>query len=697
MNDEDDTIPPRFPSIRIWLCGPFQMEWVDPTSGATLSAADPTTSSRDRAAALSLLALLLCQPNRQAHRDWIMEQFWPEGRRDVAIHRLENIFSYLRKVLRPPLGGESLLRSITGKKTGGPSYCLEAHPKLWVDTDALIWNVEQAARMERFGEDALPFWQRAFELLKRGLFLVDDPYDPYASWVKEQREYLQGYYRQCVHALARLYIARAGEAGKAEALLMLRTYWQQARTDQDALRPLLELLGKQERYQEAEEYYQQLLAALVDLGPDEAGQPRVPDARTGDIRDYLRTKQIQRERSLMYSAEENKLLASPSSLTSTRQGETLIPFSNSNAQGLLEANQILEGNIMDQLRRQILVQTLKGTGVAIFASQDTVFHSEIAERLAQALTRPSSIDEKTLLYLERRVETYWQDRNDVALSAWNLLPYVIEDLQKITTLLEGSLRPTVRTHLHSIAGTAAMLIGELHYDMSNYAQARSFQKLAITAAHEANNAALEAVAWGRNSFAWTYDGRPNEACNSIQRTHRLAWSVNSTVRAWLAAVEAEIHAHLGDREACLRAIKEAANVEDEKYRPRDSYWIHFDQSLFAGYQGASFLRLSRLGHQDLIQNAQAALQNGLDLLDPSMKRRQPTLFVDLAGTYVQQQNIEQACGCAIKAVDIATQINSKVSVQRLLTLRATLEPWKETRYVQDLDKAIGPLLTSGGH
>jgi DNA-binding SARP family transcriptional activator len=688
--------PAAFPQLRIWLCGPFRMAWIDITSGAALPPSDASTGGRDWAAAIFLLALLLRQPNRQAHRDWIMEQFWPEGSRSVAVHRLENIFSALRKLLRPPSGGESLLHSISGKKSSGPSYCLAAYPKLWVDTDAVIWNVEQACRMERFGDDALPFWERAFVLAKSGPFLVDEPYEPYATWVTEQREYLQGYARQCVHALARLYLAKYGEAGKAEALLLLRTCWQQHKTDEDALRPLLELLGEQECYQEAEEYYQQYLAALAELGLDEEGQPRTPDARTCDIREYLRTKQIQRERSLMYSAKENKLLASSPSLALTRQREALAPFSNSSSQGILEADRILEGNIMDQLRRQLLVQTLKGTGVAIFASQDIALHSEIAERLAQALTRPSSIDEKTLVYLERRVETYWQDRNDVALPAWNLLPYVIEDLQKITALLEGSLRPAVRTHLCSIAGAAAMLIGELHYDMSNYAQARSFQKIAITAAYEADNAALEAVAWGRNSFAWTYDGGLVEARNSIQQTHRLAWSVNSTVRAWLAAVEAEIHAHLGDREACLKALKGAANVEDGKHRPKDNYWIHFDQSLFAGYQGVSFLRLSSSGHQDLMQNAQTALQDALDLLDPSMKRRQPTLFVDLAGTYVQQQNIEQACGCAVKAVDIATQINSKVSVQRLLALRDTLEPWKETRYVQDLDKAIGPLLTSRG-
>src|SRR5438552_2610471 len=226
VSNDSENSSSAFPLRRIGLCGPFRMEWVDSATGAALPPSDASTGGRDWAAAIALLALLLCQPNRQAHRDWVMEQFWPEGKRDVAIHRLENIFTCLRKLLRPPTGGESLVRSTIGKKNSGTSYCLEAYPKLWVDCDALTWQVEQAARMERFGDDAFPFWERAFTLLKRGPFLVDDSYEHYAAWVKEQREHLDGYARQCVHALAHLYLARYADAGKAEALLLLRTYWQ---------------------------------------------------------------------------------------------------------------------------------------------------------------------------------------------------------------------------------------------------------------------------------------------------------------------------------------------------------------------------------------------------------------------------------------------------------------------------------------
>jgi DNA-binding SARP family transcriptional activator len=291
MNEIQEVLCSWPPLVRIWLCGPFQLEWIDPTTKQAFPVSAQDVQGRDRAQALSLLKLLLCQPERQAHRDWIMEQFWPEHSRSVATHRLENVFSALRKLLISPSGSESLLHSTRGKKQSGVLYSLSAYPQIWVDTDAITWNVEQAARMERFGDDSLPLWQRAFDLLKRGPLLSDEPY---AAWVNDRRESLEGYARQCIHALAHLYLARYGEAGKAEATLLLRTYWQQHKTDEDALRPLLELLGEQEHYQEAEEYYQQLLVALRDVGGGEHGEPREPDSRTSDIRAYLSTKQIRR-------------------------------------------------------------------------------------------------------------------------------------------------------------------------------------------------------------------------------------------------------------------------------------------------------------------------------------------------------------------------------------------------------------------
>ncbi|MBV9688169.1 MAG: winged helix-turn-helix domain-containing protein [Ktedonobacteraceae bacterium] len=268
--------------IRIYTFGLLRIEWVDQHSGYAAAIPPEKLAIKDGMAALWLLKLLLSQPHRYALRDEIMEYFWPEASSTAAAKRLDNVVYALRKLLRPPASPQ-VLQLIQGHTNNGSGYQLAAYPHIWVDADAFAWYVEQAARMERFGDESLSLWETASHLAARGTYLADERY---SEWAMQRRAILEGQYRQCVHRLAALY-RQQGNTTLAE--LRLRTYWQTHPTDEDALRPLLELLGEQERYQEAQTYYQHLLAVLQEEGRD-------PDGRTQDIAEYLRTKQITRQR-----------------------------------------------------------------------------------------------------------------------------------------------------------------------------------------------------------------------------------------------------------------------------------------------------------------------------------------------------------------------------------------------------------------
>src|SRR6266566_4724711 len=258
-------------------------------------------------------------------------------------------------------------------------------------------------------------------------------------------------------------------------------------TDQDALYRLMHLLVEQACIDEALSYYEQCKHALAALGKQPADHIRA-------LVDSLRVTPQQDAWYLVHGM--------PKALSSEYSEQRIAPPSLIHlAQSIIGAGSKREEQEMDRLRRQLLQGILRVTGASVIAPYSTLLNSDSVERLSRALTRPASLDKQTLHYLERRIGNYWQDRNDVILPAQDLLPYVIEDLHKVTALLEGSLLPTVRVHLCSLAGEASMLVGELYYDMSNYAQARVFHDVAIIAAHEANNMALEAVAWARKSFA----------------------------------------------------------------------------------------------------------------------------------------------------------------------------------------------------
>jgi tetratricopeptide (TPR) repeat protein len=235
--------------------------------------------------ALNLLKLLLSRPQRFAPADWLLEQFCRGEGEAFSTKRLDTLAWLLRDLLCPP-AYESLRRQVVAhiRAMSGAGYQLAGYPLVWVDAEALSWHVEQAVRMERFGDDPLPFWQRAYELARRGEYLPDEAY---SEWAEARREEIAGLRRQSVLALARLYPEREGRAGEEQALVILRSYWTEHPRDEDALRPLMELLARRDCYQEALEYYEQLCAVL-----EEDGQQ--PDAHTRDVAEYVRTKQIQR-------------------------------------------------------------------------------------------------------------------------------------------------------------------------------------------------------------------------------------------------------------------------------------------------------------------------------------------------------------------------------------------------------------------
>lgn len=649
--------------VRVWLFGAFHVERRNEAGIRETS----DKSHWEKGYTRPLFKRLLSAGGRRLERLTLIDDLWPHPESPELVERYLNDAAYqLRKALRPA----QLLKTF-GHASG---YALADQSLLWVDADACEALMKEAEQIGRTSAPALPLLEQAKAHFARGDFLEGES----GLWVYARRGTLERLHSRCRIWLAEAY-EQQGMSGQAE--MLYSALLEDTPSDEDVLCRLMGLLHRQGMSHAALRCYEETKKQLKHLG-----QRLSPTTDAFAKRFLSEPRQVE-----LYTEMETSNPTFPDKNRPLAQ----LSLRSSTTQDIIE-EQELEGTDMNHLRRQIIQQALRVTGAAVI-TDDIWLNTDIAERLSRVLAKPSSIDERILFYLDKRLRNYWQERNDAVLPTSNLLPFVIADIQRVTTLLEGSLSPNIRTHLCDIAGTAAMLIGELYYDMSNYEQARKFQNIAIRAAHEANNVALEIVAWGRKSFAWTYDGNTKAALNCIQMARTLANNLNPVITVWLAAVEAEIQANIGNHDACLKALRVATNIEDQNYDKAESYWIHFDRSLAAGYQGISFLKLSRFGQKNLINNAQTALKDALDLLDPSMKRRQPTLLVDLAGTYIQQRNIEQACECALQAMDIAAQIKSQVSLQRLHTLREDLEPWKETQYVINLDNHIYPLFTQERH
>ena len=189
-------------------------------------------------------------------------------------------------------------------------------------------------------------------------------------------------------------------------------------------------------------------------------------------------------------------------------------------------------------------------------------------------------------------------------------------------------------------------------------------------------------------MAWMYEGNLQESLSSIQKARHLSLSnTNYSVFAWFAAVEAEIQSKLSNSLACLKALDDAESIE--KQPNQDSYWLHFDRSSLTGYQGTCYRRLYHSDNpqtKSLLANAQKALMSSLAL--PVLVHRRPTILADLADTYIQQKEVEEACRLASEAIATASAIKSQRNIERVFALRSNLEPWRDTQHVKNLDEQL---------
>jgi tetratricopeptide (TPR) repeat protein len=141
----------------------------------------------------------------------------------------------------------------------GMRYALAEQERLWVDADAFEAKVTQALRAVDT-QDALPSWEEAYRLARRGQFLEDNLYQ---DWTQARRDTLHGKMSECVYALADLY------SGQQRYDLARELLWETVEThpgDEDTLYRLLLLLERQERYQAAWQLYRRAKDLLAQDG-----------------------------------------------------------------------------------------------------------------------------------------------------------------------------------------------------------------------------------------------------------------------------------------------------------------------------------------------------------------------------------------------------------------------------------------------
>ncbi len=367
--------------------------------------------------------------------------------------------------------------------------------------------------------------------------------------------------------------------------------------------------------------------------------------------------------------------------------ESLTPALNSTAFEIALPSQQAETRDMDKSRRDFL-QTLGFAGVVLTVSPQELLNPYPYEQLSRVLAKSSNIDETVLGELEAITKSYWRLRTTSA--SCDLISGVLGHLRTITKFLQAPQLPTIRRRLCSIASEVAQITGQIFFDLNDYNQARAYYKVSIDAAQEAENTALWAVGLGRMSFLSTYNGHANDAILLLQEAQYLATQRQDTpaiFRCWLAAVEAEAQSSIQKTKDCLITLEKAQLISHGE-PGEDLYWTGFNHSRLAGYTGVCFVNLRQP------KDAQVALNHALTLINPIHIRRRSTILTDIAATYIQLEEIDEACTFASQALTTLMLTKSGSVLRRMRKLRNDLKPWEATRAVKNLDEELIPILAS---
>lgn len=326
----------------------------------------------------------------------------------------------------------------------------------------------------------------------------------------------------------------------------------------------------------------------------------------------------------------------------------------------------------DEMNRRELLRIFSLTGAVMAAGVDW-------ERLATlGGQRPASAaDAAELAAMNAHLWAVFAGSRSKRLA----FPIVREQLGVVTVAMQRPQNGEIYQRLCAVAADLFQLAGEILFDATRYTDAAHCYTLAATAGREARSADLHACALTRHAFIGVYEGQPRSATPLLELAAGLAARGDHALstRYWVAAVQAEAYAGLGEQHATERALETSAGVTGMSGRIHNGGWLRFDGSRLAEERGTCY---AALGRPELAEAALlAALEGNLSA------RRRGGVHADLATTAVQRRGLGQAADYARPALDIARDTGSGVVGRKLTGLQRSLAPFmRDTRARQLRDQ-----------
>jgi transcriptional regulator with XRE-family HTH domain len=233
-----------------------------------------------------------------------------------------------------------------------------------------------------------------------------------------------------------------------------------------------------------------------------------------------------------------------------------------------------------------------------------------------------------------------------------LYPLVHHQLAVLVDRLHRARSAVEHRQLCVLSCELFQLAGEIFFDADRYTDAAYCYSLAASAGREVRSYDRWACALTRQAFVNLYDRQYVQAASVLDVAARIARHGDSqlSTRQWVAAVQAQAFAGLGDRDACERALETAEQVYHLTGPVNPGGWLRFDGGRLAEERGTCYLALGQIG---LAERTLLAAND-----DTMSLRRRGGLLTDLASLAARRQDLDRVIEYAGEAVGIAEQTRS---------------------------------------
>jgi tetratricopeptide (TPR) repeat protein len=397
-----------------------------------------------------------------------------------------------------------------------------------------------------------------------------------------------------------------------------------------------------------------------------------------------------RARAELFSDEPVSLTALPSGLVVARSVDELsttgeVPLS-SGGDGLVAWLRQQEPELKGgSLERRSFLASLALLGVDLTALAPTS-----SAQAGSGGERALTVDGALLRDLDLTTATYERMRHRVP--GRHLMRQVVGHIELTEDVLRGSLWPVQKQRLlANLSQTTSLLSWLQFFDQGDRAAARAWLMRSTRAAQESGDPELMVLSMIRGAEQRTYSGQARQSMQLLDAAERLAAGGSSPkALSWILAANAEAHATLGELEPSLALLDRSLDALGPGRTGDDPSWAdYWNRSKVLGYMGACHIRMRRP------EAARAALDDALHLGEELTVKHQSIYLVDLATTYTQEREPEEACRLAGKALDIAGPMHYSTTMERMTALRRDLDAWNSEACVQQLDERLQALANAG--